>query len=188
MRLLESYFTRLVDLDFTAQMEDALDAISRGEQDALPYLERFYGGSGEAPGLRELVQAEIDPRAACTIPLEEEDRQHPLNVRIGRYGPYLERNGERAPLPADITPDELTLERAQEILRKGSQPDVLGTDPRSGRTIYLKTGRYGPYVQLGEQGEEPRMKSLLPGQAPEQLTLDDALQLLSLPRTVGEDP
>jgi DNA topoisomerase-1 len=188
VRLLEQYFTHLVDVDFTAQMENALDAISRGEQESLPYLQRFYHGSAELPGLHQLIQAEIDPRQACTIPLDDGDRQHPINVRIGRFGPYLERDGERASLPADMTPDELTPERAQELLAKGSAPDVLGTEPRSGRTVYLKTGRYGPYVQLGEQGEEPRMKSLLPGQTPEQLTLDDALQLLSLPRTVGDDP
>jgi DNA topoisomerase I len=189
VRLLEQYFKQLVDVDFTAQMENALDAISRGEQEPLPYLQRFYHGDPEAPGLKQLIQAEIDPRQACTIPLDDnEDHQHPIAVRIGRFGPYLERDGERAALPADITPDEVTLERAEELLRRGSEPDVLGSDPQSGRTVYLKTGRYGPYVQLGESGEEPKMKSLLPGQTPEQLTLDDALQLLSLPRTVATDP
>ena len=188
VRLLEQYFKDLVDVDFTAQMENMLDAISRGEEQSLPYLQRFYHGSGELPGLKQLIQAEIDPRSACTIPLGDEDRQFPINVRIGKFGPYLERDGERASLPADITPDELTLEKARELIERGSAPDVLGSDPSTGRNVYLKQGRYGPYVQLGEQGEEPKMKSLLPGQTPEQLTLDDALQLLTLPRTVGEDP
>jgi DNA topoisomerase I len=188
VRLLEQYFAHLVDVDFTAQMEESLDAISRGEQESLPYLERFYHGSAALPGLKQLIQAEIDPRQACTIPLGEEDRQNPINVRIGKFGPYLERDGERASLPADITPDELTLDKAHELLRRGNAPDVLGADPGTGRTVYLKQGRFGPYVQLGEQGQEPKMKSLLPGQTPEQLTLEDALQLLSLPRTVGEDP
>jgi DNA topoisomerase I len=188
VRLLEQYFTHLVDVDFTAQMENTLDAISRGDEESLPYLERFYRGTSTLPGLHQLIQAEIDPRQACTIPLDDGDRQQPIAVRIGKFGPYLERDGERAALPADITPDELTFERAAELLRKGNAPDVLGADPQSGRTVYLRTGRYGPYVQLGEQGQEPKMKSLLPGQTPEQLTLDDALQLLSLPRTVGDDP
>jgi DNA topoisomerase-1 len=189
VRLLEQFFTHLVDVDFTAQMEEALDAISRGEQESLPYLRRFYHGHGDLPGLETMVKAEIDPRLACTIPLGEEDRQHPIAVRIGRFGPYLQRDDERAPLPVDITPDELTLERADELLRRGSEPDVLGTDPETGRTVYLKNGRYGPYVQLGEQDDADRkMKSLLPGMVPEQVTLEDALRALSLPRSLGADP
>ena len=187
VRLLEQYFTHLVDVEFTAQMENALDAISRGEQDSLPYLERFYIGDADTPGLKQLVSAEIDPRQACTIPLGDADRQHPINVRIGKFGPYLERDGERAALTVDITPDQLTIERAREILRKGASPEVLGKDPQSERTVYLRHGRYGPFVQLGETGDEPKMKSLLPGQTPEQLTLEDALKLLSLPREVGRD-
>ncbi len=191
VRLLEQHFTHLVDLEFTAHMESVLDAISRGEQDALPYLERFYNGNGGYPGLKELIAADIDPREACTIPLGEEDRQNPINVRIGRYGPYLESGEERATLPANIVPDELTPERARELLKKGSSPEVLGNDPKSGMPVYLKTGRYGPYVQLGDPGEaaeKPKMKSLFPEQEMEQVTLEDALRLLSLPRIVGIAP
>ena len=188
VRLLEEYFTQLVDVDFTAQMENQLDAISRGEQDRLPYLKGFYEGEASRPGLKQMLLAEIDPRAACTIPIGDMDRQKPISVRIGRYGPYLESDGERAPLPVELLPDELTLEKARELLEKGSTPDILGVDPQSKSNIYLKVGRYGPYVQLGEQGEEPKMKSLLPGQSPEGLTLEDALKLLTLPRIVGEDP
>ncbi|MDH4247292.1 MAG: DNA topoisomerase I, partial [Deltaproteobacteria bacterium] len=187
---LEEYFKHLVDIAFTAKMEDALDAISRGEQESLPYLTEFYRGSGDLPGLKDLLGAEIDARTACTIPLPgQEDRQPPhITVRIGKYGPYLERETERAPLPAILSPDELTLETAADLLRRGSQPDVLGQDPESGKSVYLKNGRFGPYVQLGETGEEPKMKSLLPGQTPEDISLEAALRLLSLPRTVGTDP
>ena len=191
VRLLEQHFTHLVDVEFTAHMESVLDAISRGEQDALPYLEGFYNGNNVHPGLKELIEADIDPREACTIPLGEEDRQNPISVRIGKYGPYLESGEERATLPAQIVPDELTPDRARELLKKGSSPEVLGNDPKSGAPVYLKTGRYGPYVQLGdpgEVGEKPKMKSLFPGQEMEEVTLDDALQLLYLPRMVGIGP
>lgn len=191
IRLLEQHFTHLVDVEFTAEMESVLDAISRGEQDALPYLERFYNGNGGHPGLKELIAADIDPREACTIPLGEEDRQNPINVRIGKYGPYLESGEERVTLPANIVPDELTPERARELLKKGSSPEVLGNDPKTGMPVYLKTGRYGPYVQLGDPGEaseKPKMKSLFPDQEMEQVTLEDALRLLSLPRIVGIGP
>lgn len=187
VRLMEQYFTHLVDIGFTSRMEDVLDAISRGEQESLPYLHEFYDGDKSHPGLRELLKAEIDPRWACTIPMEV-DKQEPINIRIGRYGPYLERGEDRASLPMGLAPDELTLERAGEILERGSNPDVLGSHPETGMTIYLKNGRYGPYVQMGEQGESPKMKSLLPGQTPETLNLENALQLLTLPRVVGDDP
>ena len=190
VRLLEEYFTHLVDVGFTARLEDALDAISRGERESLPYLQDFYTGTSDLPGLKDLLTSEIDPRRACTIPLpgQEQTDEAVINVRIGRYGPFLEREDQRAALPNGITPDELSLEKADDLLRKGSQPDILGDDPATGMKIYLKTGRFGPYVQLGETGEQPKMKSLLPGQLPEQITLDEALQLLSLPRMLGRDP
>ncbi|MCH8075113.1 MAG: type I DNA topoisomerase [SAR324 cluster bacterium] len=188
VRLLEQYFTHLVDIGFTAEMENVLDAISRGEKESLPYLEKFYNGEDHQPGLRQLIEADIDAREACTIPLGEEDRQHPITVRIGKYGPYLERNDQRAPLPMDITPDELTLAKAQELLEKGASPEVLGEHPETKQNIYLKNGRFGPYVQLGETGEQPKMKSLLPGWVEEEVTFEQAMQLLSLPRDLGADP
>ncbi|MBI3992407.1 MAG: type I DNA topoisomerase, partial [Candidatus Lambdaproteobacteria bacterium] len=188
VQLLEQFFERLVDQHFTAEMEDALDAISTGEGESLRYLRHFYYGSGESPGLAELLKAEIDARQACTIPLGTGSDGQAINIRVGRYGPYLERNSDRASLPEDLAPDELTLARAEELLAAGNQPQVLGTHPQTGQNVYVKSGRYGPYVQLGETGESPRNKGLLPGQSPERLTLDDALGLLSLPRNVGRDP
>ncbi|MCH7478800.1 MAG: type I DNA topoisomerase, partial [SAR324 cluster bacterium] len=187
VQLLEEHFRHLVDLKFTARMEDSLDAISRGEQKALPYLQEFYYGNDEITGLKDLLKADIDPRKACTIPLGEDSQSRPINVRIGKFGPYLERNDERASLPEDLSPDELTVERAVELLEREKVPDVLGSDPASGKNVYLKTGRYGPYFQLGENGETPHIKSLLPGQKPEEVTLTEALRVLSLPRTIGAD-
>jgi DNA topoisomerase-1 len=188
VQLMEQYFTHLVDVAFTARMEDALDGISRGEAEPATYLRDFYFGAPSLPGLHKLIQAEIDPRQACTLPLGPDFQSRNITVRVGKFGPYLERGGERASIPAGMAPDELTVEVAEALLAKGNQPGILGQDPATGKTVYVKVGRFGPYVQLGEQGEEPRMKSLLPGQNPETLTLEQALQLLSLPRQVGIDP
>ncbi|MCH8841688.1 MAG: type I DNA topoisomerase [SAR324 cluster bacterium] len=192
-RLLEQYFGDLVDIRFTARMEDVLDAISNGERESLPYLKSIYFGDDQIEGLSTLIKVEIDPREVCTIPLAIDSQQRQMNVRVGKYGPYLERNGDRASLPADQVPDELTAEVAEALLDKGNEPTVLGTDEETGKTIYVKTGRYGPYVQLGDNDEnddtdeKPKMKSLLPGQTPDSITLEDAKNLLSLPRTVGID-
>ncbi len=203
VQLLEQNFARLVDLGFTALMEDALDSISRGESESLPYLREFYFGAPRQPGLKELLKAEIDPRQACTIALGADSQQRAINVRIGRYGPYLERGEDRASIPMGKAPDELTLVLAEQLLDRGNEPETLGTDPATGKAVYLKAGRFGPYVQLGETPEppekgkkvkkkdlpeRPKMKSLLPGQTPETLTFADALKLLSLPRPVGLDP
>jgi DNA topoisomerase-1 len=128
-------------------------------------------------------------------------------VRIGRYGPYLERGTERVSIPVGTAPDELTIAVAEQLLARGNAPESLGADPATGKAVYLKAGRFGPYVQLGEmppppekpakgkraqkgapKPERPKMKSLLPGQTPESVTFADALKLLSLPRPVGTDP
>jgi DNA topoisomerase-1 len=201
--LLERYFTHLVDVDFTARMEDDLDAISLGQKQSLPYLRHFYYGVGGAPdgangasaaargsdqGLKRLLAQEIDPREACTLPLGVDDAGQGIDIRIGRFGPYLQRGEERASIPEGLAPDELDLPKALELLARGSGPTELGVDPETGRQVYLKAGRFGPYVQLGENDEEPKMKSLLPGWVPEEVTLDAALRLLRLPREVGLDP
>ena len=145
--LLERHFGHLVDYDFTARMEDVLDEIARGEAARVPWLRRFYfgenGGSGEE-GLKELVSdlGDIDAREVSSFPLEGTQ----IVVRVGRYGPYLERDGERTNVPEGTAPDELTPERAEELLAQPSGDRVLGADPETGRTIVAKVGRYGPYV------------------------------------------
>ncbi|MGQ9589696.1 MAG: type I DNA topoisomerase [Planctomycetota bacterium] len=188
VNLLEKNFAELVDIQFTARMEDDLDAISLGEKRGVPYLKSFYFGNGEKVGLRQLLENEIDPRESCTIRLGKDKEGREISVRIGRYGPYLERGDERAPIPAGTAPDELTLERAEELLRGSAGPRLLGCDPETGKPVYVKSGRFGPYVQLGDNGGEPRMKSLLPGMRPDEIDLETALRLLSLPRSLGADP
>jgi DNA topoisomerase-1 len=195
--LMESYFPRLVDYSFTAAMEDQLDAIATGEEAAVEFLRAFYFGGDKgveqsvsrSGGLKRLVTeklAEIDPRGVNSIPLHETP-EGPVVVRVGRYGPYLQRgdngDGSRAPLPEDIAPDELTPEKVEELFQQGSGERKLGEHPESGEPIVLKAGRYGPYVQCGDKSA-----SLLKSQSTEQLTFVDALQLLALPRVVGVAP
>jgi len=147
---------------------------------------RFYFGENGGAGLKQQVEgrlAEIDAREINTIELPGSD----IVVRVGKYGPYLERGEDRQTLPPDIAPDELTPARAEEILALGNQEHELGTDPESGRTIALRSGRYGPYVtEVVEGDEKPRTASLFKSMTPETVTLDEALRLLTLPRTVGE--
>ncbi|HVR29921.1 MAG TPA: type I DNA topoisomerase [Thermoanaerobaculia bacterium] len=191
VNLLQKHFPDLVDFDFTARMEDDLDAISLGTKDSVPYLKEFYFGNHARTGLHELTQQEIDARDSCTIPLEGSADGAPVAVRVGRYGPYLERGDQRAAIPEDLPPDELDLARALELLEQDSGPRELGADPASGKPVFLKTGRFGPYVQLGEGdagNDKPKMKSLLPGMTPDTLSLEQALLLLSLPREIGADP
>ncbi|MDE0067288.1 MAG: type I DNA topoisomerase [Acidimicrobiaceae bacterium] len=206
VNLMERHFPNLVDYRFTAQMEDDLDKIARGAEESQPWLTRFYfgGGEGAEPGLKEKVStrlADIDARSINTVPLGMSDDGQPIVVRVGRYGPYVQRgesdengssNGTNtASIPDDLPPDELTLERALEYLEMPKAGRVLGTDPDSGMNIYAKAGRFGPYVQVGtndEQEEKPKSASLFATMTLERVTLEDALQLLSLPRTVGTDP
>jgi DNA topoisomerase-1 len=194
--LLEQHFGHLVDYGFTASMEEALDVIARGEGEAEKWLHSFYFGNGSA-GLRELVSddqlAKIDPRAVSTIPIGTDETGHEIVVRVGRYGPYVQREeDETASLPPDIAPDELTPALARELIAKQAEgPRSLGTDPETGLPVFVLSGRFGPYVQLGEQENgskrKPKRASLFKDQSPESVTLDDALQLLSLPRAVGVD-
>jgi DNA topoisomerase-1 len=183
--LLEQHFGRLVDYEFTARMEDDLDRIASGLEERSAWLRRFYFGD-DGDGLKALVSdlGEIDARAINTIEIG-----NGIQLRIGRYGPYIERDGQRATVPDDIAPDELTVERAEELLSLGSQQRELGIDPATGLTIVVKTGRYGPYVtELVENGEKPRTASLFKSMSPETVTLGEALRLLTLPRTLGVDP
>jgi DNA topoisomerase I len=185
--LLEQHFAHLVDYDFTARMEDALDEISRGEAARVPWLRRFYFGDDGEEGLKELVSdlGDIDAREVSSFPLAGSD----IVVRVGRYGPYLERDGQRVNVPGDIAPDELTPERAAELFDRPSNDVTLGTDPQTGHEIVAKNGRFGPYVtEVLPEGSagKPRTSSLLKSMSLDTVTLDDALRLLTLPRTLGE--
>ena len=193
-KLLDQHLSWLVDYEFTARMESELDDISNGRAARIAYLRTFYSGNGK-PGLKgNLEQAErvIDPREVCSIPLGEGPNGL-IEVRIGRYGPFLSSGETRVSLPDDMAPDELTLEKAQDLLAKGEAgPRSLGTDPETGLPIYVKVGRFGPYFQRGlpEQldGDKPKMASLLAGMDPETVDLDTALAVLALPREVGHQP
>ncbi|ROP52443.1 type I DNA topoisomerase [Streptomyces sp. PanSC9] len=215
VNLLEKHFGRLVDYDFTAKMEDDLDRIARGEAQAVPWLKRFYfgegmGGVGSAAeagngdgdhlgGLKELVTdlGAIDAREVSSFPVGND-----IVLRVGRYGPYIERGEkdseqhQRADIPDDLAPDELSVELAEELLAKPSGDFELGTDPASGHTIVAKDGRYGPYVtevlpegtpKTGKNAVKPRTASLFKSMSLDTVTLEDALRLMSLPRVVGTD-
>jgi len=195
LQLLERYFPHLVDYDFTATMEEQLDLIANGESQSEQWLREFYFGNGQR-GLKELVGeehlADIDPREVNTIEIGKDDEGRTINVRVGKFGPYLERVDERASLAEDIPPDELTVDLAAELLARAAEgPQKLGTDPETGLEVIARDGRYGPYVQLGElvDGEEkPKTASLLSSMSLDTMTLEDALKLLRLPRDVGTDP
>jgi DNA topoisomerase I len=188
-RLLEQHYGRLVDYDFTARMEDDLDRIAAGDEERVAWLTRFYKGEDGDPGLHQLVTEhldEIDARAVNSIEIPRSD----IVVRVGRYGPYLERGEQRAPVPAELAPDELTAERAEELLAQPSEGRELGRHPETGRPVVVRTGRYGPYVveDLPDGADQkPRTASLLSSMSPEAVTLEEAVKLLSLPRVVGVD-
>ncbi len=219
--LLEKHFGRLVDYDFTAKMEDDLDRIAAGQAQAVPWLRRFYfgidqsdptagdiaaapaaGGAGDhLGGLKELVTdlGAIDAREVSSFPVG-----NGIVLRVGRYGPYVEKPsptegepGQRADVPDELPPDELTVEYAEELLAKPSGDFELGTDPDTGRQIVAKDGRYGPYVtevlpegtpKTGKNAVKPRTASLFKSMSLDTVTLEDALKLMSLPRVVGVDP
>ena len=205
-RLLEEHFAGLVDYQFTADLEGDLDQIAGGREDRTQWLHDFYFGSdgeGAKPGLKAVVDdlGDIDAREINSVTIADG-----IVLRVGRYGPYLEvapeKEGDdpgRVSVPDDLAPDELTEESARELIRtQGTGDRELGVDPESGHTIVAKSGRFGPYVtevlpepeekpKRGAKKPKPRTASLFKSMEPTTVTLEQALRLLSLPRTVGED-
>ncbi|GAA4835131.1 type I DNA topoisomerase [Actinomycetospora corticicola] len=218
--LMEKHFGRLVDYDFTATLEDELDAIASGNAQRQTWLSHFYfGGDADSPngsggdgveasmtqlgGLKKLVGDNlegIDAREVNSLRMFADSEGRDVVVRVGRYGPYLERmvtgddgeeKSQRANLPDDLPPDELDLDLAEQLFATPQEGRSLGTDPESGHEILAKEGRFGPYVteQLPEGAKEkPRTGSLFKSMTLSEITLEDALKLLSLPRVVGKDP
>ncbi|MEJ2858632.1 MULTISPECIES: type I DNA topoisomerase [unclassified Saccharothrix] len=208
--LLERHFGRLVDYDFTAALEDELDGIAAGRQERTTWLSGFYFGGNVGPessvgrsgGLKKLVGSsveEIDAREVNSIPLFVDHDGNTVVVRVGRYGPYLEREvdgaSQRANLPDDLPPDELNREVAEKLFATPQEGRSLGVDPVSGHEIVAKEGRFGPYVTEvlpeapdAKKAPKPRTGSLFKSMSLDTVTLDDALKLLSLPRVVGKDP
>jgi DNA topoisomerase-1 len=191
-QLMEEQFYDLVDLHFTANMEQKLDDIANGEANYLAYLRHFYLGEEGLESQVRQREANIDPRLASAVTFADLNAE----VRIGQFGPFVakEINGERrtAGLPPDLPPADLTDELVDQLLnQKVEGPQLLGSDPQTEQPVYLKSGPYGPYVQLGEDAngkKKPKRASLLKGMSASQVNLDLALQLLSLPRTLGEHP
>lgn len=193
--LMEQHMGHLIDPSFTAKMESSLDAISRGDDEMLPYLKKFYETGVDAnPGLRPMLDLkadDIDPRTVCSIAIGTSSKGEDLIVRVGRYGPFIQCGESTAPIPAETAPDEVTTAFAEALIEakaKGDEP--LGVDPETSLPIFVKTGRYGPYVQLGEAGdgkEKPKMVSLLKGMTVDDVDLEVAMALASLPRNLGTD-
>jgi DNA topoisomerase-1 len=193
VQLLEQHLASLVDYRFTAKMEDDLDAISRGEQEYVDYLTTFYFGNG-APGLKPQLEhkgEQIDARDISRIWIGTPEGSEPVYVRVGRYSPFVEQGDRTASLPEETPPDEVTLDVALRLLEQAQQgEEPLGFDPQTNKPVYLKVGRFGPYVQLGspEDEEKPKNASLLKGMNPADVDLPTALKLLSLPRNLGNHP
>ncbi len=210
INLLEQHLATLVDFDFTATMEDELDAIANGEHEARPWLHDFYFGQPGAKegtaavGLKALIGSgweDIDARAVCSVQLGTNDNGNIVSARVGRYGAYVQvgDSDERATIPDEFPPDELSVDKAMSLISEAAKGDrVLGNDPGSGKPVYIKTGRFGPYVQLGDpelndkgkikKGAKPKMASLWPSMSLDTIDLDQALMLLSFPKTLGNHP
>jgi DNA topoisomerase-1 len=194
-KLLEQHLPNLVDYEFTAQMEDLLDAISRGESAANEYLQTFYfGDNAEMPGLKAQLDAKIqsvDPRDLSRFTLGHPPTGDEVFVRVGKFGPFIEQGERKASITQDMPPDELTLEKAIAMLDQASVgEEPLGIHPDTHKPVYLKQGRFGPYVQMGagDEDEKPKNASLLPNMLPSEVTFEIAIKLLSLPRTLGDHP
>ncbi len=197
VQLLELHFPDLVDFNYTARLEETLDNISLGKMQTVEWLRDFYKGSGESVGLSEKIEAEmenIDARAVSTVRLGKDENGNDVDVRVGKYGPFVSREEDTASIPPDIPPADMTLERAIEILSIPKEK-VVGTDPETGMSIVGLRGRYGQYLRLGTTEEleaadtdlsDAKTAGLFESMSLADLTLEDAKNLLSLPRVVGE--
>ena len=193
--LLEQHFDDLVDYDFTARIETDLDAIAAGDRQKDKWLQSFYFGDDVLPGLKRLVEEnldEIDAAAINTFLIGTDANGDEVVVKPGKYGPYVKRGEETAGVPDDLTPDELTLEKALELLAAPKSDEPIGE--LDGHPVFAKNGRYGPYVQWGTTDDpppgfdKPKMASLFKTMVLERITMDEAQALLTLPRTLGTDP
>lgn len=195
VRLLTQHFASIIDDRFTALIEEDLDEIARGERDRTTWLREFYFGNGkELPGIFPVTEAAKDSIDAREINGFVVGR-HPssgdmIEARPGKFGPYV-RCGERtAGIPEDLTPEDLTVEKALELLDAPSNDEPIGM--LDGLPVYVKSGRFGPYVQMGDRGDDgtpaPKTASLFPDMKPAEVTMEVAQRLLSLPRVVGSDP
>src|SRR6187397_120396 len=198
-KLLRDHFGDFVESDFTAEMEDDLDEISRGERESIAFLKQFYYGDTKHRGLLPAVEDGAEKADYPVLDLgTDSESGDPVRVRVGRFGPFVQVGeggpGRTASLPEDVAPADLSVERAMELVRaKAEGPRALGTDPATGQQVYVMNGRYGAYVQLGEtpegkKAEKPKRSSLQGGMTEQTVTLDEALKLLSLPREVGVHP
>lgn len=196
VHLLREHFPQYVDIKFTARMEDRLDDIAEGEEDWRGFLTRFYKGGQDSTGLVKRIEDALPNIDYPAIPVgTDPESGQPIHIRIGRSFVYAQRgdggDGNRVTLPVDLFIDELTPERVHEMMEVRSKAEEpITTDPDSGLPVFLRTGPYGPYVQLGEPEEDskPKRVSLPRGMSPEDLTEADALRLISLPRPLGDDP
>ncbi len=196
-QLLERHFSELVDTGFTSEMERNLDEIAEGNLDWLPYLEKFYLGKKGLEAMVKEQEKKIDPTESRTVNLPQVKG---FEIRIGRFGPYIHKEGKkkndeavRASLPESLAPADLNEEELDRLLEQQEKgPTPLGIDPQTKHPIYCLVGRYGPYVQLGNEDEtketKPKRVSLLKGMDPQTLTLEEALRLLQLPRILGVHP
>ena len=191
-QLLETYFPKLVDFGFTAKMEQDLDDIASGQGDRLPYLQHFYNGSDGLDAQVKANEEAIDPRSACTLIFDGLTSR----IRVGKFGPYIEteRNGETvtASIPDSLAPADMTNAVADNLIDlKQRGPQSLGEHPETGLPIFLMVGPFGPYLQLGEVGDDgtkPKRVSLPKTRDPNSITMKDALDYLSLPRQLGKHP
>ena len=183
-QLLENHFTTLVSREFTAKMEDGLDEISRGEQQAVPFMEKFYYGGERFIGLEKMLEEKVDIPGACTIKLPDV-LDETTEGRIGRYGPFLRRNDETRSIPENLYLGDLTTDVIEKIFKDVGEDVPIGLDPETNQDIWIKKGPYGHYVQLGDTKTR---KAIPKGTLLTEVNLDLALQLLALPRTVGIHP